>query len=48
MVFVDQQPFAKVLSSENLEQSGNESVVVKRLRHKNAKNGGDSLGQLDL
>ena len=36
-VFVDQQPSAKGSSHENLDQSGNESAVVKQLHHKNEK-----------
>ena len=44
--FADQQPSAKVSSHEKLDQSGNASVGIKQLHHKNAKNGGDSRGQL--
>ena len=35
-VVVDQQPFAKVSSHENFDQSGNDSTFVRQLHHKNA------------
>ena len=40
--FADEQPSAKVSSHKNLGQ------FVRPLHHKNAKDGGDSLGQLDM
>ena len=45
VVFIDQQPFRKVSSHKNLDQSGNESAFVRQLNHKNCKNGSNSLGQ---
>ena len=37
VVFTDHQPSVKVSSRKNLDQSGNESVFVRRLHHKNSK-----------
>ena len=48
MVFADQQPSAEVASYKHLDLSGSESVFVRRLSNKHAKNGGDSLRQLDM
>ena len=38
----------KVSSHENVDQSGNESVVCKMIASQKCKNDSDSLGQLDM
>ena len=48
LVFLDQQPSAKISSRENLDQSGNESAVCKMIASQKCKYCGDLLWQHDM